>query len=250
MITLSNQNIDTKEIIYSLKKRVELKDICIKILHEKIINEAIVTHKLEISDEEVQNESDKIRRQRNLEKAEDTFAWLAEELITPEDWEAGIYDDLAAQKLAEHLFSKAVQDFFNQNQHQFEQIVLYEIIIPYKKLAWELFYQIEEEEISFYQAAHLYDIDSERRIQCGYVGKVHRHDLKPTLATHVFQATPGTLITPVSSEKGYHIFLVEDFIPAELTDEIYQTLLNQMFQDWLARELDYLMFDQTDEEKA
>ncbi len=250
MIDVSGQKIETQEIIEFLKKRVQLKGVCKSILHQKIIKNAIEKYNIEITAEEIQAQGDQIRRQKHLEKAEDTFAWLADELITPEDWEAGIYEDLAAQKLADHLFSQTVQDFFNQNQHQFEQIVLYEIIIPYEKLAWELFYQIEEEEMSFYQAAHLYDIDPERRIQCGYVGKVHRSQLKPTLATYVFQATPGSVMTPVSSEKGYHIFLVEDFIPAELTDEVYQTLLNQMFQDWLARELDYLMFNQTEAEKA
>jgi hypothetical protein len=247
MIQVSSQKIEAEEIIAFLKKRVQLKDICRKILYQKVIDHAIETHQLEISAEEIQAQGDQIRRQRHLEKAEDTFAWLAEELITPEDWEAGIYDDLAAHKLAEHLFSKAVKDFFDQNQHQFEQIVLYEIIIPYEKLAWEIFYQIEEEEMSFYQAGHLYDIDPDRRIRCGYVGKVHRYDLKPNIAALVFQAIPGTVMTPFHSEQGYHIFLVEEFIPAELTNEIYQTLLNKMFQDWLARELDYMLFNQTDD---
>jgi len=247
MINVSGQTIEIEEIVDFLKKRVQLKEICKSILHQKIINHAVETHSIEISANEIQVKGDQIRRERHLEKAEDTFAWLAEELITPEDWEAGIYDDLAAHKVADHLFSKAVKDCFNQNQHQFEQIVLYEIIIPYEKLAWEIFYQIEEEEMSFYQAAHLYDIDPDRRIRCGYVGKVYRYDLKPDIATFVFQAMPGIVMTPFHSEQGYHIFLVEDFISAQLTDDIYQTLLKKMFKDWLDRELDYLLFNKTDD---
>ncbi|NBD18562.1 MAG: peptidylprolyl isomerase [Cyanobacteria bacterium] len=244
MVEFSGQVIETDEVIDFLKKQVKLKDTCIKILHQKIINHALKTYGVQIKPEEVQAQGDRLRRQRHLEQAEDTFAWLAEELITPEDWEAGIYDHLAAHKLSDHLFSQAVKDFFNQNQHNFEKILLYQIIVSDKKLAWEIFYQIEEEEMSFYQAAHLYDIDPERRIQCGYVGKVHRYDLKQNIATLVFQAKQDTVITPFASEQGYHLFLVEEFIPAELTDEIYQMLLNQMFENWLAKELDYMLFNQ------
>lgn len=246
MITILNQNIEIKEIIYFLKTRVELKKICTEFLQKKIINNAIEMHDIEITAEEIQAQGDQIRRKRNLEKAEDTFAWLDEQLITSEEWEAGIYDDLAAQKLADHLFSQAVQDFFNQNQHQFEQVLLYEIIIPDEKLAWEIFYQIEEQELSFHQAAHLYNIDPERRRCCGYVGFVHRHDLKPTIATQVFQATSGSILTPFPSEQGVHLFFVEQFMPAELTDDIYQTLLKQMFQNWLNQELNYMLLNQTD----
>ncbi|AFZ43297.1 hypothetical protein PCC7418_1091 [Halothece sp. PCC 7418] len=250
MINVSGEIIEAEEIVAFLKRQVQLKQTCTKILHQKIIQQAIQDHQLEISAEEIQAEADKIRHQMHLEQAEDTFAWLNDELITPEDWEAGIYEDLAAHKLANHLFSQAVTDLFNQNQHQFEQILLYEMILADEKLAWEIFYQIEEEELSFYQAAHLYDVDPERRIQCGYVGKVHRHDLKPNIATLVFQAIPGSVITPFASEQGYHIFLVEKFIQPELTNEIYQMLLDEMFQDWLAQELDYMLFNQTDDEKA
>ena len=243
MINFSGQAIEQQAIIDFLKKRVKLKEICENILHQKIINQAIETYNIEISTEEIQAEGDKIRRQKHLEKAEDTFAWLAEELIEPEDWETGIYEELAAYKLASHLFSKSVEEFFYQNQHQFEQVLLYEIILPYERLAYEVFYEIEEEEISFYQAAHLYNLDRERQLQCGYIGKVYRHDLKPNMATFVFEATPGVVIAPISSEQGYHIFLVEEFIPAELTHELYQTLLNKMFKSWLARELDYMLFN-------
>lgn len=248
MITFFDHKIDTSEIIQFLKKNLQLREICKKILHQKIINQAVETHRIEISTEEIQSEGDKIRRQKRLEKAEDTFAWLAEELISPEDWEAGIYDSLAAKKLANHLFSETVKTFFDQNYYQFEQVLLYETIVPDEKLAWEIFYQIEEEEMSFYEAAHLYHRDLECRIQCGYVGKVHRSDLPPSIATFVFQAIPATVMTPISSEQGYHIFLVEEFIPAKLTDEIYQMLLNKMFQNWLSKELDYMLLNQTNKD--
>ena len=82
--------------------------------------------------------------------------------MTIEAWEAGIRDRLLAQKLARSLFDREIRSFFAHNKLGFEQALLYQILVPYQKLAQELFYQIEENEINFFQAAHLYDIDKRR----------------------------------------------------------------------------------------
>lgn len=45
-----------------------------------------------------------MRREKRLEKATDTLAWLTDEMITPKDWEAGIYARLVfKQWLASEL---------------------------------------------------------------------------------------------------------------------------------------------------
>lgn len=248
MINLLNKQIETDEIIYFLKKQVQLKEICHKVLQQEIINQVAEARNIEISEEEIQAEADKLRRQKQLEQASDTFAWLADELISAEDWEAGIHDTLATRKLAASLFSSKVEKLFRQNQHKFEQALLYQIIVPYEKLAWEIFYQVEEEEINFYHAAHLYDIDKMRRLRCGYEGTVYRYHLQPDIAALVFGAQPGKVITPFKSEQGYHIFMVEDFIPAQLTDEVHQELLSKMFEEWLESELNYMFFNKINDQ--
>ena len=39
--------------------------------------------------------------------------------------------------------------------------------------------------------------------------------------------------------------MVEEFIPAELTPETYQEILDRMFKQWLAGEINYLLHSQT-----
>lgn len=165
-------------------------------------------------------------------------------MIAPEDWEAGIRDRLLAQKLAEQIFGKDVEKFFAQNRLDFEQILLYQIIVSSEKLAQELFYQIEDEEISFYEAAHLYDLDEKRRQQCGYEGKLYRWGLKPDIAAVVFSAQAGEVVGPLPTEQGHHLVMVQEFIQAELTSERYQKILNKMFNQWLASELNYMFHNQ------
>lgn len=238
-------SIETDEILNFLKKNIRLKEVSHEILHQKIINQSAQERGLTVTAEEIQAEADRQRREKRLEKASDTIAWLADQIITVDEWEEGIRDRLLAQKLAKFLFDKEVEKFFVQHRLDYEQILLYQIVVPYEKLAQELFYQIAEKEISFYEAAHLYDIDEKRRYLCGYEGKLYRWSLKPDIAAIIFGTKSGDITDPIKTEQGYHLFKVEEFIPAELTPELRQEIINKMFKEWLASELNYILHNQT-----
>ncbi|MGL5192720.1 MAG: peptidylprolyl isomerase [Chroococcales cyanobacterium] len=244
MINLSKAGIETNEIAGFLKKDLQLKAVCEKLLYQKVIEQASQERGIVVTPEEIQAQGDRFRSQHRLEKASDTLAWLEEQMISPNDWEEGIRDRLLTQKLSEALFSKQVEKFFAENRVDFNQILLYQIIVPYEKVARELFYQIEEQEISFYEAAHLYNLDERRRLLCGYEGKVSRSTLTPEIAAAVLNAPVGEVIGPIQIQQGYHLFLVEETIRAELTPELRQQLIERMFKEWLENELTYLLHSQ------
>ena len=235
--------IESSEIIKLLRQERQLKPFCQQVLQKKVIDKAAEERGLTVTPEEIQVAGDKLRREKRLEKAADTIAWLAEQMISVEDLEAGICDRILSEKLAEHLFSKDVEKIFVQSKLQFDQIILYQIIVANLQLAQEIFYEIQEGEISFFDAAHLYDIDENRRHLCGCEGKVDRWGLKPDIAVAVFSAKTGEVIRPIETERGYHLFMVEKFIPAELTPERYQEILHNMFNEWLANEVNYLLYN-------
>lgn len=241
MVDLSSLSITPDMIIEFLKHEVHLKDTCYKILTQQIINRAAQERSIEVTPAEVQAEADRQRYQMRLESAEATFSWLNHQMITPEDWEAGIHDRLLAQKLAEALFAQEVEKYFAEHRLDFEQVSLYQVTVPYEQLSQELLYQVEENEISFYQAAHLYDIDEQRRLQCGYEGRFYRWSLMPEIAAIVFGTRSGEVIGPLKSEQGYDLLLAEEFTFAELTPEIRQTIIDKLFQEWLSSELNYLL---------
>jgi len=245
MNNIVEASVELDDIVSFLKRDIQFKEVCHKILYQRVINQAAQERGLIVTPEEIQAEANQLRREKRLEKAYDTLVWLADQMITADDWEAGICDRLMAKKLAQFLFAKEAEKFFAQNKLDFDQILLYQIIVPYERLAHEIFYQIEEQEISFYEAAHLYDIDERRRQQCGYEGKLYRWSLKPDLAAVVFSAQIGAVIGPLTTEQGYHLLLVEEFIPAELTPERYQDIIDRMFKDWLTSELNYRLHSQT-----
>jgi len=241
MKDFSQRLIEASEIIELLRRELQLKIFTQKVWQKKVIEKAAQERGLTVTPEEIQVVGDQLRREKRLEKAADTIAWLVDQMISVEDLEAGIRDRLLAQKLAEHLFSKEVEKVFVQNKLQFDQIILYQIVVATRQLAQELFYQIQEGEISFFDAAHLYDIDENRRHLCGCEGKVYRWGLKPDIAVAVFSAQPGEVIRPIETERGYHLFLVEKFLPAELTPQRYQEILHNMFNEWVSNEVNYLL---------
>ena len=237
-------NIEPEEIVDFLKQDMLLKEVCQKILYQQIIEQVAQEKKIIVTSEEIQAEADKIRHEKRLEKASDAVAWLTDQMMTTDDWEKEIRAHLLAQKLAHHLFDKEVEKFFAQNRLDFDQFVLYQIVVSNGRLAQELFYQLEEEEISFYEAAHLYDFDEKRRYLCGYEGKLYRRSLKPDIAAVVFGAAEREIVGPLKTEQGYHLFMIQEFIEAELTSQKRQEIIDNLFKEWLVSELNYLIHNQ------
>ncbi|MEY2977775.1 MAG: hypothetical protein RLZZ435_1914, partial [Cyanobacteriota bacterium] len=156
------------------------------------------------------------------------------------------------QKLAHEMFAEKVEKFFAQNRVKFEQVLLYQIVVADENLAWELYHQIQEEEISFYLAAKIYDIEESRRYQCGYEGRLYRWKIRPEISPTIFAAETHVVTPPLMTEQGSHLFWVEDCIPAQLTSEIRDEILKQMFDEWLMAEYTYLLLnaDTTQKDKG
>lgn len=238
MSSFSSISLEPEEIISFLKRDLRLKEIYQEVIYQKIVSRAAQERGLTITPEEMQTELNRMLRDRHFINPSDIAIWLADQMLTWHELEVKIYERLLTKKLARDLFSSEVQELFYQQQSDFEQILLYKITVPYESLAYEISYQIAEEEISFYEAAHLYDVDERRRLHCGYEGKQARYNLNPEIAEMLFNANVGEVIGPLKSPTEiYDLFLVDDFFSAELTNEVYEDLLRQMLKAWLENEL-------------
>ena len=234
--------IDINEIVRSLKHQINLRKTCCQILYDKIIEQAAEARNIDVTPEEIYLQAEEVRRFKGLEQTSDTVAWLKEEMLSLEEWETAIRKDLLSQKLARELFGHEAEIYFNQNRLNFDKFLVYQLVVPYEKLAQELLYRIEEEEISFYRAAHLYDIDEKRRNVCGYEGEVHRKDYPADIAAAIFRIPiPIGVTGPIRSQTGYHLFQIENHQPAEFTPEIHQKIIDRLFQRWLRNELNYMI---------
>jgi parvulin-like peptidyl-prolyl isomerase len=237
MSSLSKLRVTPDEILRFLRKTLRLKETHYEILCQKIIDQVAQERKIIVSPEEVESDINQMFTEISLEQASDVLLWMKERLISVEDLEAGVYDRLLRKKLANSLFFDAAERFFNEHQAEFDQVVLYQIIVPYERVVDDVIHQIREQELSFYEAAHLYDIDERRRYQCGYEGLFYRSDLDSDIAEASFTACVHEIVGPLKTEKGYHLLLVEELMPAELTAQRQQEIIHRMFKDWLSQEL-------------
>jgi parvulin-like peptidyl-prolyl isomerase len=237
--------VQTDEVVDFLKTTLQYQQVRQSILTQKITVQTAQAHNVRVEDGQVEADAERQRRELRLEKAADTLTWLSQQRITPEEWEQGIRDRLLGQNLAEAMFGQDVERYFGEHRLDYDRVVLYQIIVPYPQVAQELFYQIEESEISFYEAAHLYHMDEDCRRRCGFEGVLQRWTLPPNLAAAVLGLPIGQVTQPVHTEQGYHLLMIEELIPAALTPEIRQEILERKFQDWLGNELNYLISSAT-----
>ncbi len=240
MIKFAGIGIQIESVVDLLKQELSLHTICRQLIYKRIIRTSAQERGIEVTEEESQAEADRLRRELRLESAQKTLEWLQERMITADEWEASIRDRLLAQKLADTMFGQTATRQFHQQRLDYEKVSLYKIATSDRKLAQELAYQIEEGEISFFEAAHRYDNDLNRQRCCGYEGELSRWSLPPDITASVFGAPAQTVIGPINLEPEYGLFFVDEFIQPELTEEVYRAACDRLFYEWLDREMQRL----------
>ena len=149
-----------------------------------------------------------------------------------------VYINVLSGELAQHLFADKVEAFFVEHQLDYAGVVMYEVVLDDEDLAMELFYGIQEGEMSFYDVAHQYIQDTELRRKGGYQGIVRRKELKPEISAAVFAAKPPQILKPIVTSSGVHLILVEETIIPELNNKLRYQILSDLFAGWLKQQIE------------
>ena len=104
-------------------------------------------------------------------------------------------------------------------------------------LALELFYAVQEDELTFPEIAREYVPDSQLRLSGGYRGIQQRTDFRPEIAAAVFAATPPEIIKPIATSKGVYLIWVEEIIQPELTEDLHKQIVTDLFDSWLQQQV-------------
>jgi parvulin-like peptidyl-prolyl isomerase len=118
--------------------------------------------------------------------------------------------------------------------------VTYEVILDDEDLALEIFYALQEGEISFQEIARQYIQNPEIRRAGGYQGIRKRSDFRPEIASLVFAANPPQILKPVITPKGAHIIIVEEIIEPELNEQMRVQIFDDLFTNWLKDQVNKL----------
>jgi PPIC-type PPIASE domain len=231
--TNTNIEIIDRDLIYEAKIAGKIPSLVRGILRRKIIGLQVEKAGLEPTAAELQQAADKFRTVNHLESAEATNKWLQELHLSVDDFEELVTQNLLADKLADHLFANQVEQFFHQNLLDYSAATFYEIILEDRDLAMELFYSLQEGDLSFADVAQQYISDPEFSRRGGYVGTVGRKQLRPEISAAIFATKPPQLIKPVITSVGVHLIQVAEIIEPKLDERLHHQILMEMFDRWL-----------------
>ncbi len=234
-------NITDLDIIHQIKLSQQIPSIVEAIATKKVIVEAAQEAGIQVESEELQIEGDKLRLEQKLVKAKDTWNWLKKHHLSLDEFEELVHNNVLSKKLANHLFSPYVEKFFYQNQLNYIGAVTYEVVFDDTDLALELFYALEEDEITWTEIARQYIQEPEVRRAYGYQGLQHRKDFRPEVAAAVFAASSPQILKPISTSKGVYLIWVEEIIQPQLDEELRQKIISELFSDWLKQQIETLL---------
>lgn len=230
--------ISAEHILKHLKISCQVPDILEAIATRKIIVDIAKEAGIKADLGELQQTADSLRLANNLVKAEDTWTWLQKYHLSLDEFEEIVEINVLSAKLANHLFAEKVEPFFIEKQLDYAGAVLYEVVLDDEDLALELFYALQENEISFQQIAREYIQDLELRRTGGYRGIQQRSDLRPEIAAVVFAANPPQILKPIVTQKGVHLIWVEEIVRPQLNELLRFKILGDLFSAWLKEQLE------------
>jgi len=234
-IAVNGDEISLHDLLATAKFRGRL-DFIAETVDAVLIRGAAARMQLEVSDAECQAEADEFRARRQLYEAQKTEAWLAAHHLAQEDWELQLEDGILRRKLRQLLTADRIDQYFAENKRAWDAATVSRIVVTDENIGLELRAQAMEGEAGFHELARRHSVDEATRHAGGHTGRVRRQDLDAMLAASIFGAQPGEVTGPVSSDQGWHLFLVEALHPAQRDRETREAIAEALLADWLTDE--------------
>lgn len=228
--------ISIPDIITSIKLSCQIPSIIEAIAFKTIITETAREAGVEVTPDEIQQEGDKLRLEKKLVKAKDTWSWLEKHQLSVKEFEELVQYKALSRKLANHMFSPHVEKYFYDHRLDYEKAATYEVIFEDRDLALELFYAIEEGEVTFAEIARQFIQEPEPRRAGGYQGMRRRKEFRPEIAAAVFAASAPSILKPITITKGVYLIWVEEIIQPELNEELREKIISELFSEWLKQQ--------------
>lgn len=247
---VDNESI-TKEELYNILVEQNGEQALNSLIADKIIKLEVEKHKVEVSEEDVENEINKIKENYGGEDAfNQAMAYYGFNL---EDLEKNIATNLQIKKLVAPNISISddeIQDFFETNKAMFneeEQVKASHILVETEEEAKEIKEKLAQGE-DFAELAKEYSNDQGSKESGGELGFFSRGRMVPEFEEAAFALKIDEVSEPVKSEHGYHIIKVEDKKEAkeanfeESKDRVKDILIEEkmptVYEEWYQEKYD------------
>ena len=206
-------------------------------LERKMIEELFGQHQIDLSEDEVYEFMDSFREKNDLYSEEEIDSWLRERNMDDEEFFEFCRHEASLEILKTKLVSaESLEEAFAYRKLQMDEVELYHILVSNIDLAQEIYAQVKDG-AGFFSMAKAYSIDAETKSICGYMGLIKRSDLRAEIAGSVFGAREGSVIGPFKGTNGYHLYLVDRFVPALFNEQIKALLTEEFFRMFMDAKL-------------
>jgi parvulin-like peptidyl-prolyl isomerase len=235
--------INNQELFHQLKISGKIPELIHGILQRRVLESTAQELDIEITDQELQTGADRFRASNKLESANATQRWLQDRMLSMDDFEQLITTNLLTCKVAERLFDSQVVPYFHQHILDYAAATIYALVLTDQILALEIYYAIQEGDMTFADAAQRYGQEKELKQRGGYQGSVSRQKMLPEVSAAVFAAQPPQILEPIPTTKGIYLIWVEEIFQPQLDEAQREQIRWGLFQEWLQKKIADLRSD-------
>ncbi len=204
-------------------------------LNRLVIRTLFEEHGIAATDDQIVEAMDTFREQNDLYTEEEITQWLMMRGLNDDEFYEYCTDLADRKLLREKLVSdEEIERVFTFRKLDLDRVELYHLIAPTIDLAEEIL-EVAKEGSDFFSLAKKFSAEEETKKSCGYLGPVTRSDLRPEIAAAAFSATPGTIIGPFKGTRGFHLYLVDEPVPAELDDATREEIADELLFQYLQK---------------
>lgn len=240
LVKLNDELITSDYLIKYLKFNDQFEEMMEKVLSDRITVHIARQNNVTVSDQELQERIDQLRRVQGLHRAKDTLEYIESLGFTVDEFGDYIRDELLKAKMLDIVCSdEAVNDYFKLHSPQFDTLELRHILVDSEGKARELIAILEDDPDAFAEMAMELSISTDTAKSGGSLGTVMRGMLADEIEAKVFNASAGDIVGPYESGDGltYEIFRVDDKQNAELNAKTTDAIKTILRRDWIQAKL-------------
>jgi hypothetical protein len=205
---------------------------------EMIVDDVIKDY--EISQVEHQDARQRFCLQQQLTSDRDLELWLQQQKLSQQELTELIDRELKLQKFKTSKWETLVESHFCQRKLQLDRVVFSMIRVKDIDMAEEIYFRLDAEESTFVEQAPLYSQGIEAKTK-GISGPVELGKLDPILANALITLQPHEVHPPLAIGEWWVILQLEAIIRAELDEELRHYLTEELFNQWIAEEVQKLL---------
>ena len=154
---------------------------------------------------------------------------------------ARLQKDLKLSRFKHDKFANQVKTIFLQEKSSLDSLFFGDLLLESRPLAFELYFRIRDDGISFWEIASLYSISSNQ--YSPLCGPVTLQSLPKTVVDHLAPFRANQLYSPVFSSGTWHLIFMIRHIRSTLTKKLFNQILDRLFDEFIRSQVDELMLE-------